>query len=120
MLEQLDRQLKNQGKSLVEAKVDAKQFVQANAKEAADRARGYMIVNAVSTQENIEVTDDEVNKRLDEIAAANRQPVAKIREHMDKNNLMAQLHSQLRFEKTLDFIVSKAKISETKLEKEKK
>lgn len=119
MLEQLDRQLKTQGRSLAEAKVDAKLFVKSNAGEAMNRAKGYMIVNAIAAQEKIETTDEELEKRLNEIAASNRQPVAKIREHMEKNNLVEQLRSQLRFEKTLDFVLSKAKISETKPKKEK-
>jgi len=52
-----------------------------------------MIVSAVAAQEKIEVADDEVEGRLSEIAAANRQPIAKIREHMEKNNLLGQLKS---------------------------
>ena len=120
MIEQLDRQLKAQGKSLADAKIDGKQFVHAHAKEAASRARGYMIVNAIAAQEKIDVTDEEFGKKLEEMAAANRQPLEKIREHMEKNNLMGQVRSQMRFEKTLDFVLSKAKISKTKPKKEEK
>lgn len=120
MIEQLDKQLRAQGKSLAEAKIDGKQFVHANAKEAAARALGYMIVNAIASQEKIEVADEEYEKRLEEIAAANRQPIAKIREHVEKNNMAGQIRSQMRFEKTLDFVLGKAKISEIKPKKEKK
>jgi len=120
MIEQLDRQLKAQGRSLADEKIDGKQFVHAHAKEAANRAKGYMIVNAIASQEKVEVTDEELEGRIGEIAAANRQPIQKIKEHMQKNNLMEQVRSQLRFEKTLDLVLSKAKISQTKPKKEKK
>ena len=105
---------------LADEKIDGKQFVHAHAKEAANRAKGYMIVNAIASQEKVEVTDEELEGRIGEIAAANRQPIQKIKEHMQKNNLMEQVRSQLRFEKTLDLVLSKAKISQTKPKKEKK
>lgn len=120
MLNQLDSQLKAQGRSLAEAKVDPKEFVKVHAKEAADRAKGYMIMEGIANQENIQVADEEVEKRIEAIAAQNRQPTAKIREHLEKNSMLTQLRGQIRFEKTLDFIVGRAKIKELKPKKEKK
>lgn len=114
MLEQMDRNLRAQGKSLADQKVDAKEFVRANEKEAADRARGYIIMSAISKKENITATDEEIEERLKTIAAQNRQPLAKAKEHFEKNKLMPQLKSQIIFEKTLDFVLDKAKITEVK------
>lgn len=114
MLEQMDRNLRAQGKSLADQKVDAKEFVRANEKEAADRARGYIIMSTISKKENITATDEEIEERLKTIAAQNRQPLAKAKEHFEKNKLMPQLKSQIIFEKTLDFVLDKAKITEVK------
>lgn len=119
MVEQLDRQLKAQGRSLAESKIDSKEFVRHNVKEATDRARGYMIVNAIAKQEKIEVAESEVEARIADIAAQNRQLVAKVKEHFETNKLIGQIHSQMVFEKTLDFVLGKAKVTELKAKKEK-
>ena len=114
MLQQLDNQLKARGKTLADAKIDSKEFVKTNLEDATNRAKGYLIVSAITQQEKIDITEAETNTKLDEIAKQNRQPVAKIKEHFEKNKLMGQLNSQLLFEKTLDFVLNKAKIVEVK------
>lgn len=114
MLEQMDRNLRAHGKTLADQNLDAKEFVAKNEKEAKDRARGYVIISAIAKKENITTTDAEVEERLKNMAAQNRQPFAKVKEHFEKNNLMQQLKSQITFEKTLDFVVDKAKITEVK------
>lgn len=119
MIEQFERQLRTQGKSLADLKIDPKEFVKTHSGEAANRARGYMVINAIAKKENIDVADGEVSARIEQIAAASRQPPAKVREHMEKNNLLGQVSSQLRFEKTLDFILSKAKIEEVEPKNQK-
>ncbi|MFH0800103.1 MAG: trigger factor [Pseudomonadota bacterium] len=119
MLGQMDRQLKARGQSLDQIKIDPREFVEKNAGEAANRARGYMIISAVGKQEKIEISDAEFEARISEIAVQNGQPVAKVKEQLDKNKQLDQLRSQMLFEKTLDFIVDKAKITDTKLKKEK-
>lgn len=120
MLNQLEQQLRAKGKSLADVKVEAADFVKANVEEATNRARGYMIVDAIAKQEHIEVTEEEVTGRIEALAAANRQPAAKVREHMEKENLLGQLRGQVRFEKALDFVLSKAKITEVEAKKDEK
>lgn len=114
MLGQIEQQLKTRGQSLADAKVDPKQFVQANLKEATDRARGYMVASAIASQEKIAVTDEELEERLKAIAAQSREPLAKVKQHFEKNNRMDNLRSQMVFEKSLDFVLNKAKITERK------
>lgn len=120
MLEQLRRRLTAAGKTLEDAKVDAKEFVRSNVDEATNRARGYMVVSAIARQEGIDVADDEINNKIKEIAAAGRQPEAKVREHFDKENLWGHLRSQILFDKTLDFVLNKSKIKVKKAKKAKK
>lgn len=119
MLEQIERQLRARGQTLADAKVDPKQFVQANIKEATDRARGYMVANAIASQEKCEITDAELNERIALIAAQNRDTPAKTKQYLEKNKLLSNLRSQMLFEKALDFVLDKAKITEKK-QKQKK
>jgi len=120
MLEQLKRQYEMQGRKFDDSKIDPKQFVQANVKEATERARGYMIVSAIANKENISCTDEELDKRIELIAQSNKQPVSKVRQELEKNKMIDNLRSQMVFEKTVDMILGKAKIKERKAKKEKK
>ncbi|MFA5812025.1 MAG: trigger factor [bacterium] len=117
MLEQLRQRFEAQGRKLTDAKIDPKQFVHENIKEATDRARGFMLARAISIQEKIEVTDAEFDDRINHIAAEYRSAPAQIREHFEKNKMMDGLKAQMLFEKTLDFVVSKAKVAEVKPKK---
>ena len=119
MLSQLERQLKAQGQTLADSKIDAKEFVSTNVKEATDRARGYMIVNAIAGEEKIQVEESEVDSKIKNIAENARENVAKVREYYEKNNYMSNLRSQILFEKTLDFVLGKAKIDTVKSKKKK-
>lgn len=114
MVDQLDGYYRARGLSLADAKIDTKEFVKTNIGKATDRARGYLIIAAIARQENIEVADAEIDKRIEEIASANRLSAVKVRQDYEKNNLLGNLHSQLTFEKTLDLVLSRAKISEKK------
>ncbi len=119
ILEQLRRRLEAQGRTLEDAKIDAKQFVRDHVKEATDRARGYMLAKAIAEQEAIQVTDADVEERINRIATDYRNTPDQVREHFEKNKMLDGLKDQLLFEKTLDFIVSKAKIEEIEPKKEK-
>lgn len=119
MIDQLDRQYKARGLSLADAKIHAKEFVKGNIGEATDRARGYIIVSAIARQVGIDVMDAELDARIGEIAAANRQSAAKVKEHLEKNNLLGNLRGQMVFERTLDLVLGKAKISEKKQKNKK-
>ncbi|HQG13653.1 MAG TPA: hypothetical protein PLT05_04735, partial [bacterium] len=127
MLEQIKRQYESQGKKFEEVKLDPRQFVEANVEEATSRARGFLLVNAVSSKENVQVSDDDVEERVSQIAQQSRQTPEQIKEYIEKSNQMESLKAQLIFEKTLELIISKSKIkyvkqgkSEKKEKKEKK
>lgn len=117
MLEQLKRQIEAQGRKFADANIDSKKFVSENVKEATERARGYMLARAISTQEKIEITDAELDERINKIAADYRNAPAQVREYFEKNKLIDGLRGQMLFEKTLDFVVNKAKVEEIKPKK---
>lgn len=120
MLEQIKRQYEAQGQPFDASKIDAKRFVSENVKEATDRARGYMLARSITEQEGIEATDEEIEKRVEVMAAQSRSTAQQVKEHLKKNNMMDNLRSQILFEKTLDLVVNKAKIKTEKPKKEKK
>lgn len=117
MLEHVKRQHEARGKKFDVKKIDAKRFVTENVKEATDRARGYMLARAISQKEEIEATDEDLEQRIAQMAAQSRSTPQQMKDYLNKNNAIDNLKSQIIFEKTLDLVVSKAKV---KIEKPKK
>lgn len=120
MLEEVARQLKMRGQTLEEAGIDARTFVKNNHEEASKRVRGYLLAFAISKQVNIDVINEDIEARISAIAKQTNQPVDKVKAHFAKENVTEKLKSQILYEKTLDFIVSKAKVKEIKPKKTKK
>lgn len=120
MLDEFSQQLKSQGKTLQDVGVDASSFVREHLSDAQMRVRGYIIANAIAQKEKITVADQEVDERIKGIAAQSGEQEAKVRKHFTDNNLLGGLKSQMLIEKTLDFVISKAKVKEGKAAKEPK
>ncbi|MFH1873780.1 MAG: trigger factor [Pseudomonadota bacterium] len=117
MLDDVARQLKSQGQTLKDAGVEAKSFVEKHYNNAANRVRGYLLTFAIAKKENLSVSDQEVEARINGISKQTGQPLNKVKEHFEKNNLLDKLKSQILYEKTLELIMSKAKVKEVKPKK---
>lgn len=120
ILEQINQQLKHQGKTLKDIKIEPNEFVAKYRGEAEKRARGFMLVNAITKQEKIEVSEDDLNGRVALIAANTRSTPEKVRAQLEKEGRINHLRAEMIFEKTLDFVVDKAKISTAKSKNKKK
>ncbi|MBX7149814.1 hypothetical protein K1X76_12140, partial [bacterium] len=68
------------------------------------------ILEAIAKKENIKVDPKDLEARFQQLSMMYRMPVAQIKEHYRNNNLIGQLVFQLGLEKTLDFIIDKAKM----------
>ncbi len=120
MLEDVARQFKAQGKNIEDSGFDTKQFVTEHMEEAVKRVRGYLIAFAIAKHAQIQITDEETEARIALIAKQANQPVEKVKAQFGKDGVVERLKSQLLYEKTLDLVVSKAKIKEVKPKKAKK
>jgi len=112
MLEEFSKQLESQGKTLKDIGLDPSTFVREHMEEAKLRVRGYIIANAIAQKEKIKVTDDELDQRIKGIAQQTGEQEAKVRKHFTDNNMLGGLKSQMLIEKTLDYVVDKAKVKE--------
>jgi trigger factor len=85
---------------------------------ALDEVRGQLLLEAVAEQEKLEVGDDEIDARIARISKMNNQAPGKLKAEMTRDGRLENLQFQLRQEKTLDFLVSKAKVVEKEPEPE--
>ncbi len=117
MFEQFVRQLTSQGRKFEDSGVKVEQFIEQYKPVAENRVRGYYVLDAIALAEKMEVTEAETDDRIKVMAEQYKQPVEKIKEHYAEHGELDSLKMQLLHEKTLDFVVSKAKIKTKKVKK---
>lgn len=80
-------------------------------KDIEQSVKTQFILEHIAVKENIRVEPEEINTRLQQVAMQYRQPVDAVRKHYQQKNLIGHLAAQIAMEKTLDFLIDKARIS---------
>ncbi len=77
--------------------------------EAVKRVKTDLILNSVAKAENIEVSEDEVNQKIQELAAMYEQKNPdKLKKDLEKNGRLSGVKQAILLEKTADFIKEQA------------
>jgi trigger factor len=80
--------------------------------EAEEEARGAILIQAIAEREGISVSDADLQKRVAELAAARNENPKQLRADLEKDHRIHQIENQIREQKTLDMLISQAKISD--------
>jgi trigger factor len=78
----------------------------------ADEVRGQLLLEAIGDKEKIEVADDEVTKHVETTARQRGVPAQRLRAEWQRDGKLDSVKWSLRQEKVLDFLVSKAAITD--------
>jgi trigger factor len=78
----------------------------------ADEVRGQLLLEAIADKEGVSVSDEELNLQVAMAAKAKNQSPQKVRAEWAKDGRLDNARWSLRQDKTLDFLVSKAAITE--------
>ncbi len=100
-----DDYLKESGKSEEQLRAEYRE-------DAQTRVKGTLIIEAIAKAENIVATPADVSQELESLARQYGQPVERIRQALG-NNVLAMM-SGIERNKTLDFLVDNAKVTESK------
>jgi trigger factor len=79
---------------------------------ANDEVRAAFLIDAIAEKEKIEVSDADLEKRLAEMAQLRDKSVPRLKAELQKEGRIDGVKHQLREEKTLDLLLSRAKIKE--------
>ena len=79
---------------------------------ANDEVRAAFLIDAIADKEKIEVADAEMEKKLAEMAQSRDKSVPRLKAELQKEGRLDALKHQIREEKTLDLLLSRAKITE--------
>lgn len=120
MFENFVRDLTRQGRKFEYTGMTAEQFIEKYKPVAKRRVKGLYILDSIAKTEKIEVTDEEIEAKMNSIATQINQPIDKVKEHYKTKEAHDELKYQLFNQKVLDFVISKAKIKSVKPKKAKK
>ena len=79
---------------------------------ANDEVRAAFLIDAIADKEKIEVSEAEMEKKLAEMAQSRDKSVPRLKAELQKEGRLDGLKHQIREEKTLDLLLSRAKITE--------
>jgi trigger factor len=105
-------QLARQGLKIDSASLDNQKIRESLTPQAEKEVRGSLILNKVAAQEKISVSAEELEKRFEQLAAQLNQRIEAVKNYYEKEDRLEDLRALLLEEKTLDFLLSKAKIIE--------
>ena len=112
LFEQFQHHLQQEQQTLESAGMTPEKFIQEYSDVAARRVRGYLILDAIAEAESVTVTDEDIENFFQGLAAQLGEPITKIRAYYDENDRKNALKVKILQEKTLDFVIDKAKIEE--------
>ncbi|MGA2281781.1 MAG: trigger factor [Verrucomicrobiota bacterium] len=97
-------------RDLIEKQKD--EIYSAAAQSAKERVKLSFLIQHIAEKEGIQVSQDEVLKRVQSLAMAYQIPLEKFLKDLQKRNGVAELYDQIAHEKVLAFLEQNAKIEE--------
>lgn len=111
MLHNLMQRFQSQGIKELPAEFDQNKIKADFKPQAEKRVHEQFMIDAISRAEKIEVSEQELDEKLKDMAKSSNVPVGELRSYYEKNNHLSSVRFQLLTEKTLDFLLSKATIA---------
>jgi len=112
MLDTIRFRLSSQNLTLEQAGMDEDTFKERNRQMAEKRVRTSILLERISHQEGLEISDEEMEQGLQRTAEKMKQPYDKVRDFYLRSNMMDSYRHQLLEEKVIDFLQDQADISE--------
>jgi trigger factor len=74
--------------------------------------RGSLLLDQISLEEKIEVSNEEIETEIETIARSSQQPIEQVRSVLTKEGGERSIANRLRNRKALDLLVENAKVTE--------
>jgi trigger factor len=98
------RNLASRGVDPSQLKLDWEQIKKSQRERAIKDVRGSLLLEKIADAENIQTTNDEVDRELQRFAKSQREPVAAVRMKFEKDGTLDRLAARIRTEKVLNFL----------------
>jgi len=78
--------------------------------EAKERVKFAFLIQRIAEKEDIKVSDDEINRSISELAAANKIPREKLAKDLRERNALIGIYDQIMTQKVLEFLERNAQL----------
>ncbi len=102
------RALEQQGIDTKSFNLDWTKVYEAQSADATKEVRASLILGRVAEKEKIAVTNEEVDREVNQIARQEKEAVAAVRKKLQANGALDRIASQIQTQKTLNFLFEKA------------
>lgn len=103
------RELASEGVDPRSLKIDWEKVRASQRARAIHEVKASLLVDRIATAENILATIEEVDREVQRLAKQQREPVAATRQRLEKEDGLRRIASQIRTEKTLNFLFEHAR-----------
>lgn len=115
LMERYQRQIASQGAAEGGAEPPVEEAKKTLEARALRQVQATLLVEKIAQLEKIEVTDKEVQERVDSMARAAAERAKAVREFYARPDARDDLRAQLVFDRTVDFLLERAKLKEVDL-----
>ncbi|HEV8320360.1 MAG TPA: trigger factor [Myxococcota bacterium] len=113
MVEEMKQRLQRRGLSDTEMSVlDPRRLRDEMRPQAQKAAATQLLMETLAKQEKLEVGDEELEAKLEEIAKENGSPVARVRAYYRRDGRFESLRTQVRDEKALALLLARSQITD--------
>ncbi len=82
--------------------------------DAKSKVQLYFILDEIASSEKIEVTKSDIDEKFRALASYYNQPETEVRKYYENENLIGGLEEELKEEKTIDLLLARANVTESK------
>lgn len=87
--------------------------IRESGRDQAERGvKRFLLLDAVADQENIEVTDDDLDKHLEEMSQRHNIEGPRLRQILSRTEQLDQIESEIKTQKTFDFLIDNADVED--------
>jgi trigger factor len=115
---EVDRRLEDFARRLIDQNVDPRTagidwnaFRESQREVAREAVAAALVLDEVTKREQLEVTEDEVQKEVDRYAERTGRTPAAVRAGLEKEGGLSRVYAGLRREKSIDFVLARASIT---------
>ncbi len=110
MVRSMVERIAMQGASREQIEQQQAKIVDSATEASQERVQLTYILSRIAEEESITVSDEELDQRLEAMAMSYGMTAEKLKSELEKNNAIERMQSDIRDEKTLDFLLENAKV----------
>ncbi|MBI4476385.1 MAG: trigger factor [Acidobacteria bacterium] len=115
---ELDRRVEELARRLMEQRVDPRTaeidwaaFRESQRESATDAVRSTLVLDEIARRESLVATEEDIDREIQRYGERTERTPTAVRAQLEKEGGMSRLYTGLRREKTIDFLLSHAKIA---------